>query len=941
MRRLHLGAFVLAIFLRPELIAAASEDKEINEPCTLHSPNTNSFYDLRPLAVLPPEPGKTTGTDQQVESWHAKGYDYQANFTLNLCAPVVENMTDIVGVEENLWRNVSAYYEFKGKNYSIGQQSSEPVFRGRKLVLNYTDGSPCDAELIRPSELDGRAPTLKRDEDGKTASKDDDEDDDKEDDDDDKKDDKKGKDSKRRKSSLISLLCERDPLAPPVAVSFVGASPDECTYFFEARAHAACGGARDTKQGMGPGGVFGVLALIAVLVYVLGGCVYQRTVMHARGWRQLPNYSMWAGIGVFLRDTFIILTSSCARLIPQRRGYSTLSASGANGGVRRSSRNEDENRLIDQLDEEWEELDCQNDLSASITKLNKKSKLLVIREGPTTLLPKLFKAWKITHLVFEKDSDPYAKDRDDEVVRASKDAGVQVVTRVGRTLYDPDELVKKNGGKPTMSISQVMTAGSKIGEIAKPIAAPTSLPDPGDTKLDFDQERPASTPDLNAAQRDREDESYSKLAGPKGDFSVPTLKELGLKEASGPHSGGETVGLKMLQEVLNDKVYTATFEKPNTAPTAFEPQATTLMSPYLHFGSISCREFYWRVQDVVNKFKGKASQPPTSLTGQLLFRDMYFGAQAKLGHEFGQTVGNSHCRFIPWHLPSKIDQQSGLYTGEYSIDSPEAEEWLRRWKYGCTGFPWIDALMRQLRQEGWIHHLGRHAVACFLTRGGCYIDWQRGADVFEEWLIDHEPACNVGNWQWLSCTAFYAQFYRCYSPVAFPQKWDKEGDFVRRYVPELKEYPKKYIYEPWKCPIADQKKAGCVIKGDGAEEKTKHEESTKVYPKPMFDFGERRTICMDGMKSAYHVNLYGNSPKVLDGTWKSLFDDAAEGPTEGEQACQVPNGGLEGSNGMDTDDHAAAASGDDAAEEKLNKGRSKRKRGQGTLDGHVKKSKKQ
>jgi deoxyribodipyrimidine photolyase len=153
---------------------------------------------------------------------------------------------------------------------------------------------------------------------------------------------------------------------------------------------------------------------------------------------------------------------------------------------------------------------------------------------------------------------------------------------------------------------------------------------------------------------------------------------------------------------------------------------------------------------------------------------MYFGAQAALGYSFGQTYNNPQCRFIPWHLPSKIDTKSNLITGKYLVDNAEAETHLHRWKHGQTGFPWIDALMRQLAQEGWIHHLGRHAVACFLTRGGCYIDWERGAEVFEEWLIDHEAACNIGNWQWLSCTAFFAQFYRCYSPIAFPQKWVRD-----------------------------------------------------------------------------------------------------------------------------------------------------------------------
>lgn len=284
--------------------------------------------------------------------------------------------------------------------------------------------------------------------------------------------------------------------------------------------------------------------------------------------------------------------------------------------------------------------------------------------------------------------------------------------------------------------------------------------------------------------------------------------------------------------------------------------------------------------------------------------------------------------------------------------------------------------MRQLRQEGWIHHLGRHAVACFLTRGGCYIDWERGAEVFEEWLIDHEVACNVGNWQWLACVAFYAQFYRCYSPVAFPKKWDKEGAFVRKYVPELEKYPGKYIYEPWRAPIADQKKAGCLLQGDGSVngegkswacdigEEVRQGGEMRVYPKPMFDFNERRGICIEGVKNAYHVNLYGDDERVKDGSWRELFPDAAEGPTEGregtvsgpvkvgasgdvegkmshvaeaeedEEGATGSRGGKGRDMGVDQDeDEARELGGETKGGDRTGRSPAKRKKGQGTLDG--------
>jgi cryptochrome len=534
------------------------------------------------------------------------------------------------------------------------------------------------------------------------------------------------------------------------------------------------------------------------------------------------------------------------------------------------------------LIERIERLDCQHDLSNSIQKLNPKSKLFVLREAPQTLFPKLFSAWKVTHLIFEKDTDSYARERDKVVIDAAKTAGVEVVSRYGRTLWDSDEIVAKNGGKPTMSITQLQAAGHKIGEVPKPIPEPKHLPDPGEMPVNFIQDEASNTVDLNAPHRSKTDKTYDSIAGPKGDFAIETMEELGFPAATTPHRGGETLALKQLDKIMADKEYVATFRKPQTSPAAFEPQSTTLLSPHLHFGSLSSRLFYWRVREIVEKYNGKASTPPESLTGQLLFRDMYFAAQAAIGPEYIQTLNNKYVRFIPWHLPSKYeDTEVGMVTtsGEYHVDSAQADRWFQRWKAGVTGFPFVDALMRQLRAEGWIHHLGRHMVACFLTRGGCYVHWERGADVFEELLLDHEPACNAGNWQWLSCTAFFSQYYRCYSPITFGQKWDKNGDFIRKWVPELKMLDAKYIYEPWKATRAALDMAGVKIEGDGLS--TSQKQKQGVYPEPMFDFQERRGVCISAMKRAFAIGLHGNDEAVKNGKWKGLFEEAGEVEMEG------------------------------------------------------------
>lgn len=348
--------------------------------------------------------------------------------------------------------------------------------------------------------------------------------------------------------------------------------------------------------------------------------------------------------------------------------------------------------------------------------------------------------------------------------KAVRDLGVEVIVKMGRTLFDPDELVKQNGNKPTMTMHQVTAAAAKIGDgkPARPLEAPTSLPDPlpaDEMDLsDIDHDIPERMPDFNEAHREMEkdEKHYHSIMGPKKDFAVVTLEEMGIDpaQAKGPHKGGEIEALRLLKKYIDDEDYIGNFEKPNSAPTDFEPQSTTLLSPHHHFGSLSIRKFWWDVQEVFErrkKAKKHIASEPANFPGQLLFRDMYFGAQAALGYSFAQTQGNKVARFIPWHLQSNYSKEplgEHMLDGTYNVDNEQAEVYFRRWKEGRTGFPWIDALMRQLKDEGWIHHLGRHAVACFLTRGGCYVHWERGAEVFEEWLIDHETACNVGNWMW-------------------------------------------------------------------------------------------------------------------------------------------------------------------------------------------------
>ncbi|GKV35804.1 hypothetical protein SLEP1_g44016 [Rubroshorea leprosula] len=126
--------------------------------------------------------------------------------------------------------------------------------------------------------------------------------------------------------------------------------------------------------------------------------------------------------------------------------------------------------------------------------------------------------------------------------------------------------------------------------------------------------------------------------------------------------------------------------------------------------------------------------------------------------------------------------------------------------------------MVQLRKWGWMHHLARHCVACFLTRGDLFVHWEKGRDVFERLLIDSDWAINNGNWLWLSCSSFFYQYNRIYSPISFGKKYDPKGNYIRHFLPILKDMPDEYIYEPWTAPLSIQTKAKCIIGRD--------------YPKP-------------------------------------------------------------------------------------------------------------
>jgi deoxyribodipyrimidine photo-lyase len=164
------------------------------------------------------------------------------------------------------------------------------------------------------------------------------------------------------------------------------------------------------------------------------------------------------------------------------------------------------------------------------------------------------------------------------------------------------------------------------------------------------------------------------------------------------------------------------------------------------------------------------------------------------------------------------------------------DDGLAAWTRGETGFPLVDAGMRQLAQDGWIHNRVRMVVASFLVKD-LGIDWRRGETVFMQGLVDGDPANNNGGWQWVAGTGTdAAPYFRVLNPVLQSTRFDPDGVYIRRYVPELRDVPAAFIHEPWRMGDEEQDEAGCRIGRD--------------YPAPIVDHKERRERTLERYQRA-------------------------------------------------------------------------------------------
>jgi deoxyribodipyrimidine photo-lyase len=260
---------------------------------------------------------------------------------------------------------------------------------------------------------------------------------------------------------------------------------------------------------------------------------------------------------------------------------------------------------------------------------------------------------------------------------------------------------------------------------------------------------------------------------------------------------------KYLQELIKNKIenYGDTRDIPGVS-------GTSKLSPFLKFGQIHVETIWKKCQDIKNKKTG------------------YRKYINELGwREFSHSLINYFPQMLKGNLRKDFDNFPWV----------KNEKFFEKWKNGMTGYPIVDAGMRELYETGWMHNRVRMIVASFLVKH-LRIHWMEGEEYFKNCLVDYNEASNVAQWQWVAgCGADAAPYFRIFNPILQGEKFDKDGIYTKKWVPELKNMPNKYLYKPWELEKKYQEQIKIVIGKD--------------YPAPIVVHEEARASALEAFQS--------------------------------------------------------------------------------------------
>lgn len=412
-------------------------------------------------------------------------------------------------------------------------------------------------------------------------------------------------------------------------------------------------------------------------------------------------------------------------------------------------------------------------LAALAETLSKKGLKLVLRAGPhEEVVAQLLAETGANTVHWNRRYHPPGMECDIALKARLRESGANAESFAGHLLHEPP-LLKTNSGGYFRVYTPFWKALSAVGDFGEPLPQPDKIDS-------FEGDIPSE--DLNSW----------KLLPTKPDWAS------GMREAWTP---GETGVREQIDSFLDEVIdgYADARDVPGR-------RTTSRLSPHLAHGEISPRQVCHAAR---KKAKGKNANDIEKFIKEVAWREFSYHL---LFHNPDLATVNFNNRFdrFPWA------DNSGHLTA---------------WKKGLTGYPIVDAGMRELWQTGWMHNRVRMICASFLIKH-LLIDWREGERWFADTLVDSDPANNPASWQWVAGSgADAAPYFRIFNPMMQGAKFDPEGAYVRQYVPEISQLPDALIHTPWEAPESVLRAAGIEL--------------GKTYPKPIVDHARARDRAME------------------------------------------------------------------------------------------------
>ena len=399
-----------------------------------------------------------------------------------------------------------------------------------------------------------------------------------------------------------------------------------------------------------------------------------------------------------------------------------------------------------------------NALSETITRLG--SRLIVRRGSSVDILQSLVRQSGAKCVYWNRGYEPAVTRRDHEIVQQLGMSGVECQPQHAALLFQPGSIVNKLG-ESYKAFTPFWRACQQQAASPTPLGSPRALP-------------PVA-------------KHIASLAIEELDLLPDKPWYHGLQEAWRP---GETIAHQRLQAFCQSVL--TLYPQWRNFP---DRPGTSRLSPHLHFGEISAQQIAWTLNAYTQRAEDHGVfNAAEALSRQLIWREFAHHILHHYPHTSDAPL-NRRFEHFPWRKNSDL---------------------LHAWQQGRTGIPIVDAGMRQLWQTGWMHNRVRMIAGSFLVKN-CHIHWREGARWFWDTLVDANLANNSLNWQWVAgCGADAAPYHRIFNPVLQGEKFDSDGRYVRRWLPELFRLPNQWIHQPWAAPQRVLIQAGLRIGTDYA-----------------------------------------------------------------------------------------------------------------------------